>query len=241
MTLSRRETLQWVMTAAALPLARWTPQAMAAGQANVPPFEVVDWPAALPPPPAAEGYGRDPDLMAPKVPWPLTLGKAQRATVDLLGDLILPADKRSPGAGALGVGAFVDEWISAPYPNQRADRVRVIGGLLWLDAQSRALHGAAFDAIPPALRTGLLDALTVTTPADSMVAPVAFMDTLRYLFVLGFYSLPEGKADMGFIGDQPTAGDYPGPSSEALAHLAEVLGRMGLNVPGSTSSTTAPR
>lgn len=229
MTPSRRETLQWMMAAAALPLARWSPPAMAAaGQGTVPPFDVVDWPATLPPPPPASGYGRDPDLMAPKVPWPLTLSKAQRATVDLLGDLILPADARSPGAGALGVGAFVDEWISAPYPNQRADRTRVIGGLMWLDAQSRALHGADFTAVTSAQRTALLDALTVETPSARMAAPVAFMDTLRYLFVLGFYSLPEGKADMGYIGDQPTPGEYPGPSPEALTHFAKMLEGMGL-------------
>ncbi|HVI99488.1 MAG TPA: gluconate 2-dehydrogenase subunit 3 family protein [Sphingomonas sp.] len=231
MTPSRRETLQWVMAAAALPLARWTPPAMAAGTDTPPPFDVVaDWPDAVPPPLPARGYGRDPDLMAPKVPWPLTLNKAQRATVDLLGDLILPADEQSPGAGTLGVGAFVDEWISAPYPIQRQDRAQVLGGLMWLDAQSRALHGAAFDAITPAQRAGLLDALVVTTPVTSMAKPVAFMDTLRYLFVLGFYSLPEGKADMGFIGDQPTPGDYPGPTPEALAHFTDMLDGLGLPV-----------
>lgn len=225
---SRRETLQWMMAAAALPLARWSPPAMAAGRGSIAPFDVVDWPQMLPPPPAARGYGRDPNLMTPKVPWPLTLSKKQRATVDLLGDLILPADERSPGAGTLGVGAFVDEWISAPYPIQRADRALVIGGLIWLDAQSRALHGATFDAIAPPQRDGLLDALVVAAPAARMAKPVAFMDTLRHLFVLGFYSLPEGKADMGFIGDQPTPGDYPGPSEAALAHLAQVLDHLGL-------------
>lgn len=229
MTPSRRETLQWMMAAAALPLVRWTPPAMAAGQVTPPPFDTIaDWPAQLQPPPAAQGYGRDPDLMSPKVVWPLTLSKAQRATIDLLGDLILPADAQSPGAGTLGVGAFVDEWVSAPYPNQRKDREQILGGLTWLDAQSQALHGAAFAAIAPAQRAGLLDALTVTAPVPRMAKPVAFMDTLRHLFVLGFYSLPEGKADMGYIGDQPTPGDYPGPSPEALAHLAKVLDGMGL-------------
>jgi hypothetical protein len=230
MTPSRRETLQWMMAAAALPLARWAPPAMAAGQGTAPPFEIVDWPAVLPSPPAAKGYGRDPDLMAPKVPWPLTLGRAQRETLDLLGDLILPADERSPGAGTLGVGAFVDEWISAPYPIQRADRERVIGGLIWLDAQSRALHGAGFASITAPQRAMMLDALSVTVPVAKMAAPVAFMDTLRYLFVLGFYSLPEGRADMEFIGDEPTAGNYPGPNREALAHLGQALDRMGLKV-----------
>ncbi|NIJ18818.1 hypothetical protein FHS95_000487 [Sphingomonas naasensis] len=229
MTQSRRETLQWMMAAAALPLARWSPPANAAAQRTPPPFDVIaDWPATLPALPPTKGYGRDPDLMAPRVPWPLTLSKAQRATVDLLGDLVLPADAQSPGAGTLGVGAFVDEWISAPYPIQRKDREQVLGGLIWLDAQSRVLHGATFDSITPGQRAVLLDALTVATPAAGMAKPVAFMDTLRHLFVLGFYSLPEGKADMGYIGDEPTPGDYPGPSPEALTHLTAVLAGLGL-------------
>lgn len=229
MTLSRRTTLQWMMAAAALPLARWPSPAMAAGGGTAPQLDVIaDWPATLPVAPPAKSYGRDPDLTKPVVPWPLTLSKAQRATIDLLGNLILPADERSPGAGTLGVGAFIDEWISAPYPVQQADRAQVLGGLIWLDAQSRAMHAAAFDAITPPQRAGLLDVLTVAAPVAKMAAPVAFMDTLRYLFVLGFYSLPEGKADMGYIGDQPTPGDYPGPTREALAHLAQMLNRMGL-------------
>lgn len=228
MTLSRRATLQWMMTAAALPLARWSPPAMAAGEGAAAPFVVVDWPTELPEPPPAKGYGRDPDLMSPEVPWPLTLTKAQRATIDRLGDMILPADDKSPGAGALGVGAFIDEWVSAPYPTQRADRERVLGGLIWLDAQCRARHGAVFAALKPDQQGAMLDALTVATPAPAMETPVAFMDTLRHLFVLGFYSLPEGKADMGYIGDQPTPGEYPGPSPEALAHFTKMLGAMGL-------------
>lgn len=233
MTPSRRTTLQWMMTAAALPLARFVPPAIAAeGGAVPPPFQVIaEWPTTIPAAPAAKGYGRDPNLQEPRVVWPLTLTKAQRGTVDLLGDLILPADGSSPGAGALGVGAFIDEWISAPYPNQQADRTKVLGGLIWLDAQSRAMHGAAFDAIAPKQRAALLDALTVAAPVTSMAAPVAFMDTLRYLFVLGFYSLPEGKKDMEFIGDEPTTGDYPGPTPEALAHFNKMLDGMGLTGP----------
>ena len=133
-----------------------------------------------------------------------------------------------PCAGKLGVGAFVDEWISAPYPVQQADRERVIGGLGWLDAQSRVLNGQPFVAATVAQRAALLNGLSTAAPVGGMAAPVAFMDTLRKLFVLGFYSLPEGKADMGHIGDQPTQGPYPGPSREALAHLDRVLRDMKL-------------
>jgi hypothetical protein len=235
MTLSRRTTMQWMMAAAVLPMARWSPPAMAAGLGDAagaaPPFDViVDWPDT-PPLAQAIGYGRDPDLMMPKVPWALTLSVAQRRTVDLLGDLILPRDTVSPGAGALGVGAFIDEWISAPYPQQRADRAKVVGGLLWIDAQSRTLHGRAFVDLAAQQQATLLDALSVPVPVARMVAPVAFMDTLRRLFVLGFYSLPEGKADMGYVGDQPTPGAYPGPTREALSHYAHALDRMGLTPP----------
>ncbi|MGK6324001.1 gluconate 2-dehydrogenase subunit 3 family protein [Sphingomonas sp. DT-51] len=229
MTLSRRTTLQWIAAAAALPLTHWTDAAGATkARGTPPPFRVIDWPATLPPVDAARGYGRDPNLSDPNVPWALTLTKAQRATVDLLGDLLLPPDESSPGAGKLGVGAFIDEWISAPYPVQQADRAEVVGGLIWLDAQSRALYEQPFAALAAAPRASLLDALTVAAPSPAMAAPVAFMDRLRYLFVLGFYSLPEGKADMRFVGDQPTEGPYPGPSAEAMTHLTTVLAELRL-------------
>ncbi len=223
MTLTRRTTLQWLAAATTLALADRAPALALAGDGPPPPFAVVAWPADVPPLSPARGYGRDPDLTAPTVPWPLTLSKAQRATIDLLGDMILPADAGSPGAGSLGVGAFVDEWISAPYPQQQEDRAKLMRGLSWLDAQTRALHGTGFAATTVPQRAALLDALTVAQPAATMVAPVAFMDRLRYLFVLGYYSLPEGRGDMGYIGDQPTEGAYPGPTPEALAHLSALL------------------
>ncbi len=230
MTFTRRTTLKWFATATTLSLAGWSPAraAKATAEGPPPPFAVVDWPANVPALPPTKGYGRDPNLMEPKVAWPLTLTRAQRATVDMLGDMILPADAASPGAGKLGVGAFIDEWVSAPYPNQRVDRATIIPGLMWLDAQSKALHGTAFTAITAPQRAMLLDALTVAAPSARMAQPVAFMDRLRNLFVLGFYSLPEGKADMGYIGDQPTEGPYPGPDQAALAHLAGLLDTLKL-------------
>ncbi|WP_051273065.1 gluconate 2-dehydrogenase subunit 3 family protein [Sphingomonas phyllosphaerae] len=236
MTFTRRTTLQWFATATALSLANRGVAAAAVSQAAgaAPPFKVVDWPASVAPMLAAKGYGRDPDLTAPKVPWPLTLTKPQRATIDMLGDMILPADGASPGAGTLGVGAFIDEWISAPYSQQQEDRVKILAGLAWLDAQSRVLHGGDFAAGTAAQRATLLDALTVETPSAAMAQPVAFMDRLRNLFVLGFYSLPEGKADMGYIGDQPTEGPYPGPTPEAQAHFAALLASLKLSMPSSS-------
>ncbi len=49
--------------------------------------------------------------------WPLTLTPAQRRLAAVLVDLIIPADEHSPSAPAVGVVDFIDEWVSAPYPD----------------------------------------------------------------------------------------------------------------------------
>jgi hypothetical protein len=230
MTPTRRTTMQWMLAAAALPLARWVPPAAAAeGAAPLP--VIADWSGDAPPLPPTRGYGRDPTLMEPKVVWPLTLTPAQRATADMLADMILPADDLSPGAARLGIGAFLDEWISAPYPVQQADRTLILGGLTWLDRQSEVQHRKAFAALDAKAQGALLDVLCTAAPTGAMAMPVRFMDRLRGLFVLGFYSLPEGKADMGYIGDQPMEGAYPGPSDEAMRHLSALLSKLRLPVP----------
>src|SRR5688500_744299 len=68
---------------------------------------------------AVVGYGSDPDLMREYKPgdlWPLTFTKKQQRTVAALCEAIVPADEKSPSASSLGVPDFIDEWISAPYP-----------------------------------------------------------------------------------------------------------------------------
>ena len=49
---------------------------------------------------------------------------------------ILPKDDYGPAASDVGVLAMVDEWISAPYPQQQADRPVILEGLAWLEAES---------------------------------------------------------------------------------------------------------
>ena len=63
----------------------------------------------------------DPDLVNPVVPWKLTLGESERATLRALCDLILPGDERLPAASALGAPDFIDEWVSAPFDKMRVD------------------------------------------------------------------------------------------------------------------------
>src|SRR6185437_12623423 len=84
--------------------------------------------------PTMRGYGPDPDLIkayGKGAFWPLTLNAQQRQLAAALSDLIIPADEHSPSASAVGVVDFIDEWISAPYPLQRADRDTVLHGFTW--------------------------------------------------------------------------------------------------------------
>ena len=38
----------------------------------------------------------------------------------------------------------------------------------------------------------------------------------------------EGWAEIGYMGNTPGTGDYPGPTPEALAHIKGVIEGMGL-------------
>ena len=76
------------------------------------------------------GYGTDPKLTKPeKAPWSRIMIDVQLQTAAILADFILPASGAAPSASALGVPDFIDEWVSAPYPDQVKDRAVVLNGL----------------------------------------------------------------------------------------------------------------
>jgi hypothetical protein len=200
---TRRDTLAWLMRALALSAAR--PAAAWAGTGA---------PAALGPEPSlGYGYGKDPDLRHPVRPWPLTLDKDQTRAVARLADLILPADEHSPSASAVGVPAFVDEWVSAPYPAQQADRARVLAGLAWLDQAA----GGRFADLPDDRAGAILDRICDPATAQDPEA-AAFFHRFKSICMLGFYTTPEGWADLGYVGNKPSAA-FPDPPPEVLARL----------------------
>jgi len=43
-----------------------------------------------------------------------------------------------------------------------------------------------------------------------------------------FFCTPQGTKDLGYLGNVAIAGDYPGPTDEAMAHLDKVLNDLGL-------------
>ena len=55
--------------------------------------------------------------------------------------MILPRDQLGPAASEVGVVEMIDEWVSAPYPQQQTDRPVVLEGLAWIEAESRKRFG----------------------------------------------------------------------------------------------------
>lgn len=205
--ISRREAIQWVI-AAGVSAALMPSQAFAA-DASV---------AA----PSGRPYGTDPLLnhtYRPGELWPLTLGPAQRGTVIALCDLIIPADDRSPSASAVGVPDFIDEWISAPYAQQAADRAVVLDGLKWIDAESARRFGRPFAGLDAAQQAQVADDIAWLPKArPEHQSAATFFALFRDLATTGFYTTPAGMKDIGFIGNVALA-KFPDPPKEALAKL----------------------
>jgi len=226
---SRRVTLAWIAAASSSALATAGCAAAPAPVTAPPPAPQSLWKDLALSPVNAPGYGYDPDLNKPVIPWPLTLNEQQRALLRIAADLMLPADSHSPSGATLHLDAFIDEWISAPYPLQQRDRPLIVSGLAWLDAESQQRFGADFAHASEAQRREIFDLVAFKKAIKpGFERPAQFFVRLRGLMLAGFYSLPEGIADIGYKGNNPIPGPYPGPTQEAMAHLNAALTKLGL-------------
>ncbi|SDR82216.1 gluconate 2-dehydrogenase subunit 3 family protein [Opitutus sp. GAS368] len=199
--MDRRTALKWMLAAAAT--TALAPR-FARGQAGTP---------------AAKGYGTDPDLMKHYQPgelWPLTFSDAQRRTAAALCDVIIPADAESPAASAVGVVDFLDEWISAPYPEQQNDRKIVLPGLAWIDEEATKRFGRPFADLTDAQKAAICDDICHPAKAKPEFKPAAkFFATYRNLTAGGFYTTPQGRKDLKYVGNIPLA-TFDGPPPEVL-------------------------
>jgi hypothetical protein len=229
LTPTRRRTLQWMFAGlAAVPA---LPQlAMAADGVTSALDPKIAWPNLELPVNASLGYGTDPNLMEPSVPWTLILSARQKAVLNLIGDVVLPRDGEDPGAGELMIADFIDEWVSSPYEGQAWDRQQVANLLAWLDLQARSLSGKDFlDSGKPVQDMIVAELMRDPVPQHLFQASSAF-HRLRGLIVGGYCTTPEGKAALGYQGNTPIIGEWPGPTDEAMAHLRALLKDLKLPV-----------
>jgi hypothetical protein len=213
--MDRRTTIKWVLAvSASWPLLR----ARAGSAAEAAPAE----PARGEPLRALKGYGTDPDLLKTYHPgdvWPLILSVAQRQLAAVLSDLIIPADEHSGSASSVGVVDFIDEWVSAPYPDCRRNSPIVLAGFGWLDAEAARRFGKGFVALDPGQQTGICDDICDAARAAPERRDAArFFAVYRDLTAAGFYSTPVGRKDIGYIGNVPLK-RFDGPPLELLRKL----------------------
>ena len=88
-----------------------------------------------------------------------TFDDHQWRTVRVLCDLILPADERGPSATAAGVAEFLDDWIAfrTDQEGNQDLRAEILGGLMWLDHESRKLTEKDFADASTAQQKQMLD------------------------------------------------------------------------------------
>jgi hypothetical protein len=202
--MDRRQALKWMLTAAAgMMLSERTARGGAAT-------------------PSGHGYGTDPDFSREYRLgdyWPLTLSEAQRRTAAALCAMIIPADDHSPSAASLGVHDFIDEWISAPYPNQKKDRQPILEGLAWMDAEAQRRFGRDFAELDEK-QSGAIGADLCHLPdaKPEFVPAATFFARYRDLTAGGFYTTPAGMKDLKYMGNVPLA-EFKGPPPEVLKIL----------------------
>ena len=228
--LSRRETLKWVgvmSTTVAIPMTLST-----TASAERSPGEFAPWPELTVKPVTAAGYGQDPNLIVPEPgPWPRILTAPQLAMLAVISDIIVPAEDEAPSASEVGVPEVLDEWISAPYPRHREHRSLLMPGFLWMDDESNRRFRKSFIQLSESQKRDILDDIAFSdrqTPTG-LEMPKAFFSGLRSLIVGAFFTSPAGMKDLGYIGNTPIYGDYPGPTPEAMAHLETLIDSLGLS------------
>jgi hypothetical protein len=213
-TLSRRATLEWM---AAVSFVTALPRGIRAA-ASAPNSS----------PQITSGYGTDPNLKEPVVPWPLVMEPYQLKLTAALADLILPASAAAPAASVLGVAEFINEWVSAPYSDQVKDRTRLIEGLRWIDAESVRRGQRNFLESDSSVRQGIMNDIGRKPPRATYGVQSLFFNRFRFLVVSSYYTTPDGFEDIGYTGNIPLAA-YPPMTDEERTILDGALSKLGVS------------
>jgi len=221
---SRREAMQWVMgavAAGALPTGIYGQQKEAAKEEgrNI----LSQEPAAkVPDLNTSKGYGTDPKLVKSYKPgevWPLTLNPRQTKCATALADTIIPKDDLGPAASEVGVVEMIDEWVSAPYPDQQRDRPMILQGLEWTDQEAAKRFKTDFANLSEAQRHAICDDICFgANAAERFRGPARFFNRFRDLCASAYYATPAGWKAIGYVGNVALE-KFEGPPPEVLAKL----------------------
>ena len=145
-----------------------------------------------------------------------------------LSDIICPTDDKGPSATFVGVPEVIDEWVSAPYEVQQKDRGLILNGLQWLDDEANRRFDNDFLSVSDTKKNLIINDIAYRKNLNNpeFEHAVLFFSKLRTLVFGGYFTSPEGMVDIGYIGNIPIIGDYPGPTDEAMTHLNEIIANL---------------
>jgi hypothetical protein len=132
----------------------------------------------------------------------------QWRTVHVLCDLIIPADEKSGSATQAGVPEFIDDWLDFRKQQDGNENfaAQILGGLMWLDLESKRLFQTDFAASTAANQKQILDRIAWPERAAAADRPwVSFFNKYRDLTVSGFFSSKMGIADLPYLGNRAVA------------------------------------
>jgi hypothetical protein len=163
---------------------------------------------AAPPAPAKKAYQRK------------VFNDRQWLSVQVLCDLIIPADEHSGSATAAGVPEFIDDWLDFRAREDGNENLSagILGGLAWLDLEATRLFQKDFAA---AEQKQILD--RIAWPARAAGADrrwAVFFTHFRDLTVSGFFSSRMGVADLPYLGNRAVA-EWKGCDPKVWAVIEE--------------------
>jgi hypothetical protein len=161
----------------------------------------------------------DPNLFHPGRLWGRELTAEELKTAASLADVIIPADDQSPSASQVGIGDFLDEWVSAPYPVQQADLKLVREGLRWMNTEANKRFQKDFADLDDAQKAKICDDICYLPKAtEEFKGAAVFFARMRDLTASGFYTTDAGFRDLRYIGNIPLT-KFKGPPPNVLEYL----------------------
>jgi gluconate 2-dehydrogenase gamma chain len=147
----------------------------------------------------------------------------QWRTVQVLCDLIIPADEHSGSATQAGVPEFIDDWLVFRAQEDGTDilTAQILGGLMWVDQEALRVSAKDFASASAEQQKQILD--RVAWPANAAAEDrrwVAWFNRLRDLTASGFFSSKMGVADLPYLGNRPVA-EWTGCDPKVWAVIEE--------------------
>lgn len=124
------------------------------------------------------------------------------ASLERLTDLILPRERKLPGAREAGAAAWIDMLAAV-----NAELAEIYtGGLARLDDSMRARTGEDLISAPPAQQTAYLDVIAYRkNKTDETAADIVFFDWARRMTVDAYYTSQVGIKALDYRGNTPLA------------------------------------